>query len=166
MPKYRSHLPQLNGGMFLTDGGIETTLIFHDGLELPYFAAFHLLKDKTGSEALLKYYRIHASIACSHGVGFILESPTWRASSDWGAKLGYSPAAIADANRQAIDLMRELREQFESPRSAMVISGCVGPRGDGYDPGQVMSEAEAEAYHRQQLAFLVRPTRTSSRPLR
>lgn len=151
MPKYRSHLPQLEGGMFLTDGGIETTLIFLNGLELPYFAAFHLLKDKAGREALLEYYRSHASIACSHETGFILESPTWRASSDWGAKLGYSPAAIADANRLSIDLMLELRGQFETQHCAMVISGCVGPRGDGYDPGQVMSAADAEAYHRRQI---------------
>src|ERR1700754_4210429 len=114
MAKYRSELPQLKGGMFLTDGGIETTLIFHAGLELPYFAAFHLLKDKVGREALLEYYRSHASIARSHATGFILESPTWRASPDWGAKLGYSPAAIADVNRLSIDLMRELREQFET----------------------------------------------------
>jgi S-methylmethionine-dependent homocysteine/selenocysteine methylase len=151
MSKYRDNLPQLNGGMFLTDGGIETTLIFHYGLELPYFAAFHLLKDKAGTEALLKYYRSYAPIACLHRAGFILESPTWRASADWGAKLGYSRAALADANRSAIDLMRDLREQFEDSHSAMVISGCVGPRGDGYDPGQVMSEAEAEAYHGQQI---------------
>lgn len=151
MPQYRDRLPQLDGGMFLTDGGIETTLIFHDGLELPYFAAFHLLKDEAGSEALLKYYRSHASIARANGVGFILESPTWRSSADWGAKLGYSDATIADANRSAIDLMGKLRQEFETPQSPMVISGCVGPRGDGYDPGQVMSEGEAEAYHRQQI---------------
>ena len=105
MLKYRDHLPQLDGGMFLTDGGIETTLIFHDGLELPYFAAFHLLKNEAGSEALLKYYRSHASIARANGVGFILESPTWRSSADWGAKLGYSDATIAGANRSAIERM-------------------------------------------------------------
>jgi S-methylmethionine-dependent homocysteine/selenocysteine methylase len=151
MPKYRNDLPQLNGGIFLTDGGIETTLIFHDGLELPYFAAFHLLKDNVGSDALRKYFRSHASIARAHETGFILESPTWRASADWGAKLGYSAADIAEVNRRSIGLMQELREEFETPRSPMVISGCVGPRGDGYDPGQVMSEAEAEAYHRQQI---------------
>jgi hypothetical protein len=47
--KYRRYLPQLDGGLFLTDGGIETTLIFHEGLELPYFAAFDLLKDRRGA---------------------------------------------------------------------------------------------------------------------
>ena len=75
MPKYRNDLPQFKGGIFLTDGGIETTLIFHDGLELPYFAAFHLLKDKVGTDALRNYFRSHASIARAHETGFILESP-------------------------------------------------------------------------------------------
>ena len=48
--KYRTALPQLNGELFLTDGGIETTLIFHQGFELPYFAAFDLLKNGEGRE--------------------------------------------------------------------------------------------------------------------
>ena len=151
MSKYRDRLPQLDGGIFLTDGGLETTLIFHDKLELPYFAAFHLLKDRAGSEALRKYYCSYASIACTNGLGFVLESPTWRANLDWSEKLGYSNAALADANRLAVAMMRQLREQFQTPHSPMVISGCVGPRGDGYDPGQVMSETEAEAYHSQQI---------------
>jgi len=151
MPKYRDHLPQLHGGLFLTDGGLETTLIFHDKLELPYFAAFHVMKDRAGSEALRKYYRRYTSIASKNGLGFVLESPTWRANPDWGEKLGYSSAALTDANRLAVDLMRELREQSETPNSPMVISGCVGPRGDGYDPGQVISESEAEDYHSQQI---------------
>ena len=154
MPTYRDHLPQLDGGIFLTDGGLETTLIFHDKLELPYFAAFHLLKDRAGSEALRKYYCSYATIACTHEYGFVLESPTWRANPDWSETLGYSNAALGDANRLAVAMMRELREQFQTPQSPMVISGCVGPRGDGYDPGQVMSETEAEAYHRQQIAIL------------
>jgi S-methylmethionine-dependent homocysteine/selenocysteine methylase len=151
MPKYRDHLPQLDGGIFLTDGGLETTLIFHDKLELPYFAAFRLLNDGAGSDALRKYYRSYATIACTNGFGFVLESPTWRANPDWSEKLGYSNAALDDVNRLAVAMMRELREEFQSPHSPMVISGCVGPRGDGYDPGQVMSETEAEAYHRQQI---------------
>jgi len=153
MSKYRDHLPQLDGGIFLTDGGLETTLIFHDKLELPYFAAFHLMKEGAGTEALRKYYRSYASIACANGLGFVLESPTWRANPDWSEKLGYSKAALSEVNRVAVALMRELREQFETAHSPMVISGCVGPRGDGYDPGQIMSEAEAEAYHSQQIGF-------------
>lgn len=151
MTKYRSCLPQLEGGLFLTDGGIETSLIFHDKLELPYFAAFHLLKDASGRAALHKYYSRYAEIARNGNFGFILESPTWRANSDWGDKLGYSEAALIATNRDSIGLMRELRDEFETAQSPMVISGCVGPRGDGYDPGQVMSVQEAEAYHATQI---------------
>ena len=154
MSKYRKQLPQISGGLFLTDGGIETTLIFQDGLELPYFAAFHLLNGAEGREALLRYYERYIAIAKADGVGFVLESPTWRASTDWGDRLGYSHDEIADANRQSIGMMRQLRDKHESPASPMVISGCVGPRGDGYDPGQVMSVDEAQGYHAHQVAAL------------
>jgi S-methylmethionine-dependent homocysteine/selenocysteine methylase len=151
MAKYRLRLPQLDGGLFLTDGGIETTLIFNEGLELPLFAAFHLLKDDAGAIALRNYYRRHAAIARAFGVGFILESATWRANPDWGDKLGYSPEALDDANRKAIDILHGLRNEMETDRTPMVISGCVGPRGDGYQPGAVMTPQEAESYHARQV---------------
>jgi S-methylmethionine-dependent homocysteine/selenocysteine methylase len=151
MAKYRSGLPHLGSLLFLTDGGIETSLIFLDGLELPHFAAFVLLKDAKGSTALRNYYLPYAKLARDSGVGFILESPTWRASPDWGSKLGYTDAQLAEANRQSIALMAELRAEFETPRSPMVVSGCVGPRGDGYDPGQVMTSEQAQAYHAMQI---------------
>jgi S-methylmethionine-dependent homocysteine/selenocysteine methylase len=151
MAKYRDRLPQLDGGLFLTDAGIETTLIFHEGFELPYFAAFHLLRDEAGTESLRKYYRRHAAIARDGGVGFILESATWRASPDWGDRLGYSAEILDAANRKAIDILHGLRAELETDRSPMVISGCVGPRGDGYDPGKVMRPEDAEAYHGRQI---------------
>ena len=111
--KYRDRLPQLTGELFLTDGGAETTLIFHEGLELPYFAAFDLLKNAAGQAALRNYFRTYAEIAQKYSVGFILESATWRASSDWGAKLGYSTDALAAANRQAIAILRDIRDEFD-----------------------------------------------------
>jgi S-methylmethionine-dependent homocysteine/selenocysteine methylase len=151
MSQYRARLPQLDGGLFLTDGGIETTLIFHEGIELPCFAAFHLLKDDAGTAALRRYFSRYAEIACANGTGFILESPTWRASSDWGDRLGYSAAALANANAASIRLMQELRAAFQSERTPIVVSGCIGPRGDGYDPGAVMTPDEAEAYHAGQI---------------
>jgi len=156
MPRFRNRLPQLDqgqldGSLFLTDGGIETDLIFNDGFELPHFAAFHLLKDEKGTWALRAYFTRYARIAAASGTGFILESPTWRASADWGDKLGYSPAALGRANAQAIDLMRELREQLSATNTPVVISGCVGPRGDGYIPDPVPSKDEAQAYHAAQI---------------
>ena len=152
MAKYRNALPQLAGDLFLTDGGIETTLIFHYGLDLPYFAAFDLLKDNEGRDALWKYFSSHAGIARDNGLGFILESPTWRASSDWGERLNYSAEALDQVNHRAIALMHDLRAEFETDTTPMVISGCVGPRGDGYDPSQKMTPVEAQAYHGKQIA--------------
>ncbi|MGH8510607.1 MAG: homocysteine S-methyltransferase family protein [Gammaproteobacteria bacterium] len=151
MSQYRNALPQLTGGPFLTDGGIETTLIFHEGLELPDFAAFHLLKSPEGEAALYKYFRTYAEIAKRFGAGLILESATWRANADWGTSLGYTSEALADANRKAIHLLENIRNEYETDRTRVVISGCVGPRGDGYVPDSAMSEQEAEAYHREQV---------------
>jgi len=153
MAKYRSKLPQLSNGIFLTDGGIETTLIFHEGLELPDFAAFHLLRDKEGYEALRKYFRTYAALARNYEVGFILESPTWRANLDWGMNLDYSEKELADVNRKAIDLLKEIRNEFEDEKTKMVISGCIGPRGDGYNPTNVMSGEEARQYHTAQISI-------------
>ncbi len=151
MTKYRSNLPQLAGDLFLTDGGIETTLIFHDGFELPEFAAFTLLQQEEGSMALRRYFKTYAAIAQTHEVGFILEAPTWRSSPDWAAKLGYSTEALARANRQAISLLEDVRREYETKTSPMVISGCVGPRGDGYVIDSLMTVEEAQAYHAMQI---------------
>ena len=131
MTKYRNDLPQLADELFLTDGGIETTLIFHEGLELPDFAAFYLLRDDAGTAALRNYFRTYAALAQRYGTGFILESPTWRANPDWGTKLGYSAEELAAVNRQSIELVSEIRREFENEKTRMVVSGCTGPRGDG-----------------------------------
>lgn len=152
MNRYRNALPQLAGSLFLTDGGIETTLIFHEGLVLPDFAAFHLLKTSDGEAALRKYFRTYAEIAKRYETGLILESATWRANTDWGKKLGYSRETLANANRRAIGLLEEVRSEYETERTPVVISGCLGPRGDGYVPDCAMSAKEAEGYHREQIA--------------
>lgn len=154
MPRFRQQLPQLGGAPFLTDGGIETTLIFNEGLALPDFAAFDLLKEPAGVEALRHYYRTHAAIAAAHRMGFILEAATWRASPEWAARLGYSRAALAEANHRAIGLLVEVREEFAGDQVPMVISGCVGPRADGYVPAARMSAAEAQAFHAVQIGAL------------
>ena len=148
--KYRARLPQLSDQVFLTDGGMETTLIFHEGIDLPHFASFDLLKNAEGIAQVRNYYARYAKMAKDAGLGFVLESPTWRANADWAAKLGYSREALAGINRKAIDLMVEMRDQFETRRSPMVISGNIGPRGDGYVPGQLMSARQAEDYHAEQ----------------
>ncbi|MEM9619641.1 MAG: homocysteine S-methyltransferase family protein [Pseudomonadota bacterium] len=146
MPRYREALPQLGKEIFLTDGGMETDLLFNQGFDLPCFAAFDLLKSPEGRTALRRYYERHMAIARRHDRGFILEGVTWRASPDWGDKLGYDKHALAAANRDAITMMGDVRDVFKSTKP-VVLSGCIGPRGDGYDPGAIMSKEEAEAYH-------------------
>jgi homocysteine S-methyltransferase len=152
--KYRDHLPQLDGRTFLSDGGIETCLIFHEGWDLPMFASFTVLDSERGRKALHAYFDHYVTLAVEQGLGFILESATWRASSDWGRKLGYVPERLAALNHAGIDLLHEIRAKYETPHSPMPISGAIGPRGDGYDPGAVMSVEEAQAYHAWQIVIL------------
>lgn len=151
MPRYRMELPQSLRHRFLTDGGIETTLIFHYGLELPAFAAFTLLDTASGQAALHRYFSTYADLARRLKVGLVLESPTWRASSDWAATLGYSRDRLLDVQRRSIALMEEFRALLDLDGLATVISGNLGPRGDGYVPSAVMTAAEAAAYHRIQI---------------
>ncbi len=151
MIHYRSRLPQLSGELFITDGGIETTLIYLEGQELPYFAAFVLLRDDQGWEILRSYYRRYVDLARKYKTSFILESPTWRASSDWANKLGYTEEALADFNRKAIELLSGVRDEYETEETKIVISGCVGPRGDGYVPSAKMSVEVPQDYHSRQI---------------
>jgi homocysteine S-methyltransferase len=152
MARYRDRLPQLDGGLFLADGGIETTLIFHDGLELPDFAAFDLFERPEGEAALRKYFRAYTTVARRLGVGLVLESATWRANPDWAARLGYDRERLAEVNRRSIRQLEDVRAESATDATPIVLSGCLGPRGDGYDPRRTMSVAEAEAYHRDQVA--------------
>ncbi|MBN8733579.1 MAG: homocysteine S-methyltransferase, partial [Acidobacteria bacterium] len=147
--RYRGFLPQLTGQPFLTDGGLETTLVFLQGYDLPEFAAFPLLTTEAGRADLLTYYRTYIRLAARHSAGLILEAPTWRASLDYARRLGYSRPELAQANRDAIMLLAELREEI-MPLEPVVISASIGPRGDGYIPNTAMTIREAAAYHAEQ----------------
>lgn len=150
MAKYRHDLPQLKGGDFLTDGGMETTFVFHRGMDLPHFASFPLIDSVDGAREMTTYFQPYVEIARKREVGFILDSPTWRANPDWGAKLGYDEAALIALNIRSIAYLEHLRLQWESPRTPIVIEGVIGPRGDGYKAGN-MDPAAAEDYHSLQI---------------
>ena len=152
--KYRSDLSRLADRVFLSDGGIETTLIFHEGWKLPIGEAFTLVESERGRTALRAYFDRYLPLAVALNTGFILESPTWRANPDWAAMVGFGRDRLADANRSAIGLMHEIRDAYENERTPIVISGCIGPRGDGYVPGEVMTPDAAEAYHAWQIGVL------------
>jgi S-methylmethionine-dependent homocysteine/selenocysteine methylase len=137
--------------LYLGDGGLETTMIFERGLDLPCFASFTLLETPEGTEALRSYYREYVGVAKSNGTGFTFDTPTWRASADWGEQLGYSAAALAEVNRRAVGLGEEIREGEESAATPIAVCGTLGPRGDAYAPEELMSAAEAEGYHAAQI---------------
>ncbi len=144
-------LPHLSDRLFMTDGGLETTLIFHDCMELPAFASFALLESKAGTQRLIDYYRQYIEMARDHGLGIVLEAPTWRANTDWGTKLGYDALSLAHVNERAIGMLGALRTEHESPELPIVVSGCIGPRGDGYRADARMTVRQARDYHAAQI---------------
>src|SRR5215203_1832820 len=151
MLSHRDELPQLSGKLFLSDGGIETTLIFLGHVDLPCFAAFPLLDQATGRETLRAYFRPYLETALARGVGFVLSTPTWRASADWGARVNYSPQALRRVNVESVALLEELRRTYSSERTPIVIEGVLGPRGDGYKADARMTAEEAESFHSAQI---------------
>ncbi len=147
---YRDSLPQLDGRLLLCDGGMETTLIFLDGVDLPCFATFPLLEHDEGRALMRRYFEPYLETARRHGTGFVLEANTWRANPAWGAQLGYSIDALAEANRRCVAFADELRAAAEEPGEPIVVSAPIGPQGDAYDPDDHLTAEEAEAFHRWQ----------------
>jgi homocysteine S-methyltransferase len=133
---------------WVTDGGLETELLFLRGIELPEFASFPLVQGPIGTAVLERYYDDYTAIARAAGAGLVLETPTWRANRDWGARLGYDAAALDQVNKQAIDLVRRVMAGADVTR--VQISGSIGPRGDGYVAAGQRSD-EAADYHQHQL---------------
>lgn len=154
MSKYRNKLPQLNGDIYLTDSGFETTIIFKDGFDLPEFAAFPLINDEKSVKRIYDYYKTHIQIAAEKQLGFILESLTWRASNEWGKKLGFDDAMLYEANHKIMKLLSNLRDEHETDSTRLVISGCIGPRFDGYVISKKMTTDEAFKYHSVQIKTL------------
>ncbi|OQP46852.1 homocysteine methyltransferase [Niastella yeongjuensis] len=136
---------------YLTDGGLETTLIFNKGFSLNSFAAFELLKTEAGRKAFEEYFQPYQSLAEQYQMGFVMESPTWRANPDWGAQLGYSRDDLFALNKQSIYFIQELTQPFSHSLPHIVISGNIGPRGDGYKAENRMTADQAMQYHLEQI---------------
>ena len=149
----RNRLPHQGERLFITDGGLETTIVHREGVALPACAAFLLFEEPAWRDWLWRYYARYAHIACGQRVGLVLETPTWRANADWGSLLGYDAAALVRTHRAAIDLMLEFRAAHETDCSPMPISGTIGPRGDD-GQRQWMSADQARRYHAPQIHTL------------
>lgn len=154
MTYHLQHLPQVSGGLFLTDAGLETDLIFNKGIEIREFAAHTLLEDSAGRYALTHYFREFLSLARQHGTGFILDSQTWKAHSHWADDLGARESELQAVNRESIGFIADLRDEFASNQGPVVLNAVIGPRGDAYAPESALSPAEAEDYHAQQIGWL------------
>ncbi|WP_242084402.1 homocysteine S-methyltransferase family protein [Aestuariivivens sediminis] len=149
-------IEKLKAPVFLTDGGLETDFIFNKGIDLPHFAAFTLLDHPEHQNTLDQYYRDYIAIAKKYQTGFILESATWRANPDWGYKLGYTIPDLITVNQNAIRQLIRLRDTHAPSVGPIIISGCVGPRGDGYTIKESMTPKEAKHYHSPQIEALTK----------
>ena len=140
-------IERIKSSTFLTDGGLETDLIFNKNIDLPHFASFPLLDNPRSTKILRNYYVEYLEIALKRKTAFLLDSPTWRANIDWGFKLGYTPEDLYTLNLKAIQMLQNLKDSYENNISDIIISGQIGPRGDGYQQGVAMSIEEAQEYH-------------------
>lgn len=151
--------------LFLTDGGIETSLMEDFGWDLPEFAACTLISQEDGLEQLEQYYEQYVTLSGQAGVGMWLDTPTWRASARWAARLGCSTHSVREINEKAVDLARRLRQaarlrsQQQNPTEPVPeirIAGVVGPRTDEATSADSAFESEDEAarYHLQQITAL------------
>lgn len=151
MPYDQGALPGPGQGTFLTEAGIETHMQYKRGYELPHFCLFDLMKNPKAVADLRSYHVALIEVALKHEVGAILDGVHYRTSRDWGELLGYSRQGLAEVVIQGIEFYKDLRREFETDTSPMPISGVVGPRGDAYKVGRLMSADEAEDYHSEQI---------------
>lgn len=154
MQRYRNALPQLSGGLFLTDGGVETDLIFNHGIEVREFASFTLLATPEGRAALTRYFEGFLDLAKERNAGFILDSATWKAHAHWAESLGMDTAELRAANEESIRFIADLRARYSANAKPIVLSAVVGPRGDAYRPKSRISMEAAEDYFSEQLGWL------------
>jgi len=137
---------------WVADGGLETDLIFSDGLDLPHFASLHVFDTKQGRAALARYYDRYIHVARNAGTGFVLDTATWRSGAFWPDIVGRSRADIETATREAVRFARATRDRHSDV--PMVINGAVGPAGDGYAPDRLYTPDAAEALHAHQIGWM------------
>ena len=154
MTRYRRRLPQLGGGLFLTDAGLETDLIFNHGVELREFAAHTALPEPAARAQMARYFREFLDLARRCGAGFVLDCVTWRAQIRFAEALGATEQELRTANREAVRFAADLREEFEHTGRPIVLNGAIGPCGDAYNPESLVSVREAEDYHALQMSWL------------
>jgi homocysteine S-methyltransferase len=137
----------------VTDGGLETWLVFDHGIDLPAFAAYPLVATPEGRALLTEYYGYYAGIARSIDAAVLLDAPTWRANPDWAATLGHDRAALSELIAASVGVVADVRAGW-SGSQPFLIGGAVGPRGDGYQIDSMMDADTAADYHSFQVAAM------------
>lgn len=150
----RALVSRFSDRLWLADGGLETTLIFHDGIDLPHFASFPLLRTDSGRARLSRYFEGYLDAARSCGAGFLLDTATWRSGQGWGAIIGLSEEAVDTANRDAVAFARAIAASPAAAGLRVVVNGVVGPHGDAYAPDRLLDAIEAEEAHGRQVRTL------------
>lgn len=153
MSEYRRNLPQLSGEVFLNDAGLETDLIFNHGIDIPEFAAHTLLPNQKARAKLEAYFDEFIDLATQHGLGIILDAPTWKAHPHWKEDLNCQLHDLEKANHEAVAFVQSLKDK--SPLTTkIVLNGITGPCGDAYDPESAISVEESAMYHSTQIRWL------------
>lgn len=143
--------PRLDNRFYLTEGGTETEILYKWGFELPEFAMFPLLDNPAADLVIRNMFRRYFEVAATHDTGMLLNGHDYRASPDWGEKLGYSAEGLREMQRRTIRFLDEMRAEYSERVTDVYIAACIGPRGDAYGTGGKITASEAEDYHSLQL---------------
>jgi len=140
--------------VFLTDGGFETSMLFHEGFDLPGFSAAPLLDDPEARQAMARYFDRFLAMAAEAGTGFVLDTGTWRAGEHWAEVVGVTRADMRRLNREAAAFAKEVKSRWDGRVAPILIDGVIGPAGDGYAPEALLTPERAEAVHLPQVKAL------------
>ncbi len=139
---------------FLSDGGLETLMIFDKGYDLPCFSAAVLLDSEQGRADLIAYFERFIGIARQNGRGFVMDAPTWRAGTAWAGPLGLTVRDVIDTNTRAVAFVSAIRDRLETDGTPILINGLVGPAGDAYAPDTQLEPQDALLIHAPQVHAL------------
>jgi S-methylmethionine-dependent homocysteine/selenocysteine methylase len=129
----------------LTDGGIETRIIYEFKYSIDDFESFELLEDESGRDILRQIYQSYAYVGVRCGLPIQLGTPTWRASRKWTND-------VVRVNAAAVELVCEVARHASGAR--IIVAGVIGPASDGYAHGEALNADDAFAYHCEQAQTL------------
>ncbi|MFM2356742.1 MAG: hypothetical protein RLZZ528_2478, partial [Pseudomonadota bacterium] len=143
-----------DGRLWLTDAGLETAMVFLEGLDLPQFASFTLLDSAKGRQRMQAYFEGFLDEAAHLGTGFVMDTATWRSNDGWADVMGIPRDRMAAINREAVTFAQEVAMPYAAAGVPVVVNGVIGPHGDAYAPDRTLTADEALDYYRPQVEAL------------